>query len=283
VWHDDQQGTGVVLLAGLVNALTVVGKPMRDVRIVLVGFGAANVAAYRLLRRAGLDAAAFVVCDRGGTLHRGRSDIEAHAGEYADKWHACLETNPDDVRGGVEDALRGADVCIAFSRPGPGVIEPHWIAGMRHDAIVFACANPTPEIWPWDAHEAGARIVATGRSDFPNQLNNSLAFPAIFRGVLDVRARAITDEMALAAAHELAQCACDRGIDDASILPTMDEYDVAPRVAVATALAAQREGVAHLTTDADTLLRDARDRIAHARAATHLLLRDGLIQPPPTA
>jgi malate dehydrogenase (oxaloacetate-decarboxylating) len=282
VWHDDQQGTGVVLLAGLINALTVVGKPMSDVRITLVGFGAANVAAYRLLRHAGVEPAAFIVCDSRGILHRGRSDIEADAGEFPDKWRACLETNPDGLRGGVAEALHGADVCIAFSRPGPGVIEPPWISGMRRDAIVFACANPVPEIWPWDAHDAGARIVATGRGDLPNQLNNSLAFPAIFRGVLDVRARTITDGMALAAAHELAQCARDRGIDDAAILPTMGEPEVAPRVAVATAIAAQREGVAQLATDAETLLRDATERIADVRSAADLLLREGLIRPRPT-
>jgi malate dehydrogenase (oxaloacetate-decarboxylating) len=280
VWHDDQQGTGVVVLAGLLNALTVVGKNMGDVRIVLVGFGAANVASYRLLHQAGADPAAFVVCDSRGILHPGRSDVEACADEFPDKWHACLETNADGVRGGVAEALRGADVCVAFSRPGPDVIQPPWITAMRHDPIVFACANPTPEIWPWDAHEAGARIVATGRSDLPNQLNNSLGFPAIFRGVLDVRARSITDGMALVAAHELARCARDRGIHEDSILPTMAEWDVAPRVAVATGLAAQRDGVAQLDADAETLLAGARRRIADARAASDTLLREGVIQAP---
>ncbi|HDH09549.1 MAG TPA: NADP-dependent malic enzyme, partial [Chloroflexi bacterium] len=235
VWHDDQQGTATVLLAGLINALKIVGKEMGKIKIAMIGMGAANVAVYRLLKASGVDLGGIVACDSKGTLHPGRHDIEERQEEFADKWRICNETNAERVVGGIAEAMRGADLCIAFSRPGPGTIKPEWVKAMAKDAIVFACANPIPEIWPWEAKEAGARIVGTGRSDFPNQLNNSLGFPGIFRGVLDVRARTITDEMALAAAHELARCAEERGIHEDDIAPRMDEWEVFPREAVATA------------------------------------------------
>jgi malate dehydrogenase (oxaloacetate-decarboxylating) len=184
VWHDDQQGTATVVLAALLNVLEIVGKPLAGARIALVGFGAANVATYRLLRARGVDPGAVVACDTGGTLHPGRADIEARAPAFPDKWRACRESNADRVSGGIAEALQGADVCIAFSRSGLGVIRPDWVRGMAEDAIVFACANPTPEIWPALARAAGARIVATGRGDFPNQVNNALCFPGVFRGAL---------------------------------------------------------------------------------------------------
>ncbi|MCW5749406.1 MAG: NADP-dependent malic enzyme, partial [Alphaproteobacteria bacterium] len=182
VWHDDQQGTAAVALAGLINACTAVGKSPQQVRIVLVGCGAANVAVYRLFAAYGIDPRAIVVCDRGGTLHPGRADIAATRTVFPDKWRICEQSNGEKVTGGVAEALRGADVCIAFAASGPGIVQPDWIRAMAHGAIVFACANPVPEIWPWDAAAAGARVVATGRSDLPNQVNNSLIFPGLFRG-----------------------------------------------------------------------------------------------------
>ena len=281
MWHDDQQGTAVVLLAGLLNALKLTGRRLEAVRIVQVGFGAANVATHRLLRAVGVDPAAIVICDSRGTLHPGRHDIEANAGMYPEKWRACLETNADRTVGGIAEALRGADVCIAFSRSGPGVIEPSSVAQMASDAILFACANPTPEIWPWDALDAGAGIVATGRGDFPNQLNNSLGFPAIFRGVLDVRARTITDGMAIAAAHEIAAFAEERGLTRDSIVPRMDEWESYPRVATATAMRAIEEGVAALPESRDVIHQRARDTIARARSAVDAMTRDGVIPLPP--
>jgi malate dehydrogenase (oxaloacetate-decarboxylating) len=283
VWHDDQQGTATVLLAGLLGALAVVGKDIRRIKIAMVGMGAANVATYRILKTAGADPGAVVGCDAKGTLHRGRHDIEANQDDYRDKWRLCQESNAEGVVGGIAEALRGADVCVAFSASGPGVIQPAWVRTMAASAIVFACANPVPEIWPWDAVAAGARIVATGRSDFPNQINNSLGFPGIFRGALDVRARTITDDMAIAAAHELARCAAERGLHEERIVPAMDEWEIAPRVAVATALQAQRQGIARLATSADELLAAATRRVRDARAATDLLMREGLIPAPPRA
>jgi malate dehydrogenase (oxaloacetate-decarboxylating) len=277
VWHDDQQGTATVLLAGLLNALKLVGKELRSVKIAMIGMGAANVASYRLITASGADPAGIIACDSVGTLHRGRQDIEQRHAEFVDKWRICQETNPDGIAGGIAEALEGADVCIAFSQPNPDLIQPAWVKRMARDAIVFACANPLPEIWPWEAQRAGARIVATGRSDFPNQLNNSLCFPAIFRGVLDVQARTITDTMAMAAAHELARCAETQGLTEDHILPKMDEWEVYPQLAVATALQAQAEGVARLSKSRDDLYRQACAIIQQAHDATQTLMRLGLI------
>jgi malate dehydrogenase (oxaloacetate-decarboxylating) len=172
-------------------------------------------------------------------------------------------------------------VCIAFSQPGPGIIKPEWVKRMARNAIVFACANPIPEIWPWEAKEAGAKIVTTGRSDFPNQLNNSLGFPGIFRGVLDVRARTVTDEMAIAAALELAGYAEERGIHEDDILPRMDEWEVFPRTAVAAAMKAQEQGIARLSKSSQSLYEEAWQIMKQARDATTLLMREGLIREAP--
>lgn len=281
VWHDDQQGTATVVLAGVLSALCVVGKDLRRVRIAMVGMGAANVAVYRLLKASGADVASIVACDSKGVLNRNRQDIASRSGEYVDKWRICTETNAEGWSGGIAEALRGADVCIAFARSGPGVIDPANIRGMAADAVVFACANPVPEIWPWEATAAGARIVATGRSDFPNQVNNSLIFPGIFRGVLDVRARSITDSMAMAAAHELVRCAEARGIRADAILPTMEDWTVAASIAAATGMQAQADGVAYLSASRDDLYAQAIEKIQNARRATSLLMEHELIQPPP--
>jgi malate dehydrogenase (oxaloacetate-decarboxylating) len=281
VWHDDQQGTACGTLAALQNALEVVGKKLGEVRIAMIGMGAANVANYRILTASGVDPGAIVASDIGGVLHRGRADFESRQAEFPEQWRVCIESNADRVVGGVRETLRGADVCIAFSASGPGVIDPGWITSMAADPIVLACANPVPEVWPWDAREAGARIVATGRSDFPNQLNNSLVFPGLFRGVLDVRARAITDGMLRAVAGELAQIARERGLGDESILPRMDDREVHPRLAVAAALAAQAEGVAALSTSRDDLYAQAERIIRGAREATEALIGAGVIAEPP--
>lgn len=281
VWHDDQQGTATVTLAGLLNALKIVGKELNHVRVAMIGMGAANVATYRLLVRYGLDPAAVIACDTKGTLHCGRHDIETRQAEYADKWRVCQETNADQVQGGIAEALRGADVCIAYSQPGPDVIRADWVRGMARDAILFACANPIPEIWPWEALEAGALIVGTGRSDFANQVNNSLGFPGIFRGVLDVRACTITDEMAIAAAEALAQFAEKRGIHPESILPTMDEWQVHAQTAVATGIKAQEQGIARLSTSREDLYENACSMLRQVRSATELLMRARLIPAAP--
>jgi len=277
VWHDDQQGTAAVVLAGLINALKVVGKTLPQVRVAMIGAGAANVSTYRLLTRAGLVKEAIVVCDSKGTLHPGRRDIATEMREYPEKWQLCTESNGERIAGGAAEALRGADVCLAFSRSGPGVIQPEWIRSMAKSAVVFACANPVPEIWPWDAKEAGAAIVATGRSDFANQVNNALCFPGIFRGVLDVRATSITDGMAIAAAQALAACVKDADLNAERILPSLDEWQVAARVAAATAAAAQSEGLAQLLRAPEGIYEGALRLINETREAAAALMAGGWI------
>jgi malate dehydrogenase (oxaloacetate-decarboxylating) len=281
VWHDDQEGTATVVLAALRSALEIVGKRIGALKIAWIGCGAANTASVRLLVSAGADPRGMVVCDRRGVLHAKRSDEAELRARFPNKWRMCEETNGDGVTGGIRDALRGADVCVAFSSPGPGVIAPEWVKAMAPGAIVFACANPTPEIWPWQAREAGARIVATGRSDFPNQLNNSLAFPGMFRGALDVRARTITDGMTLAAADALVARARANGLREDAMLPLATDPETAVRVAVAVGRAAYREGAARAPLSADALERAARRAISGAREQLDLLVREGLIARPP--
>jgi len=259
----------------------VVGKRMEDIQVALIGTGAANVATLRLLLASGVQFGNVVACDSKGILHPEREDIAQRKIEFVDKWRICQHSNAEGRRGGPAEAMRGADVCIALSKPGPGTILPEWVKGMAEDAIVFPCANPIPEIWPWEAKEAGARIVGTGRSDFANQVNNSLGFPGIFRGVLDVRARTITDEMAIAAAEELARCAEERGLDEEHILPTMDDWEVFPREAAAVGVRAQEQGVARLSLSHDELLDKAKQIIQQAQELTRFMMEKGLIPPVP--
>ncbi|MBU0702304.1 MAG: NADP-dependent malic enzyme, partial [Chloroflexi bacterium] len=281
VWHDDQQGTATVILAGVINALKVVGKRMEEATFAVIGTGAANVATIRLLLASGVPFGNIIACDSKGILHPEREDIERRKIEFVDKWRVCQNSNAEGRRGGPPEAMRGADVCIAASKPGPGTILPEWVQGMAEEAILFACANPIPEIWPWEAKEAGARIVGTGRSDFSNQINNSLGFPGIFRGVLDVRATTITDEMAIAAARELARCAEERGVEDDHILPTMADWEVFPREAAAVGVKAQEQGVARLSFSRDELFAMAKDTIRQAQDMTRFLMEKELIPPVP--
>jgi malate dehydrogenase (oxaloacetate-decarboxylating) len=281
VWHDDQQGTATVILAGLINALKLVGKEMGDIHVALIGVGAANVATLRLLLANGVAFGNVIAADSQGILHPDRADIEARKTEFVDKWRICQKSNAEGRRGGVADAMRDADVCIAASKPGPGTIKPDWVAAMADEAIVFACANPIPEIWPWEAKKAGARIVGTGRSDFPNQINNSLGFPAIFRGVLDVRATTITDEMATAAARALAIYQREREFDEEHLLPTMSDWEVFPQEAAAVGIKAQEQGVARRGLVHSELLHHARQKIQQAQDMTRFLMEKEIIPPVP--
>ncbi len=280
VFHDDQQGTATVVLAGLINSLKVVGKDIREVQVALVGAGAANIVTYRLLAAQGARPGNITMVDSKGILHPGRRTELLQA--YPEKWAIAQESNGEGRIGGIPEAMKGADVVIAASRPGPGVISKGWVESMADEAIVFPIANPVPEIWPWEAQEAGARIVATGRSDFPNQVNNSLGFPGIFRGTLDARARTITDEMCLAAANELARTAEATGeLSEERILPTMVDEDVFPREAAAVGSKAVEQGIARLKVSHDALLRQAREIIHRARGQVGLLSEKGYIPPPP--
>ena len=181
----------------------------------------------------------------------------------------------ENEQGGMADALQGADVCVGFA--GGNIIQQAWVAQMAKNSVVFACANPVPEIWPWEAKEAGVRIVSTGRSDFPNQVNNSLFFPAVFRGALDIRARTITDEMAIAGAYELARFAEKRGMTDDNILPTMEEWEVYPQLAAVVAMKAQEQGIAKLKKSWDQLHTGAVEKIQEARRVTEVLMEEKII------
>ncbi len=277
VWHDDQQGTAAVTLTGLTNALKIVGKKLEDARIAFIGAGAANVAISRVLFSAGVKPRNCIIADSKGILHPGRKDIEERKDEYRDKWRLCRITNPEGITGGIDIALKDVDVCLALSKPGPGVIKPDWINTMNEAAIVFACANPVPEIWPQEAKEAGAKIVATGRSDFANQVNNSIGFPGIFRGALDVRAKTITDEMCIAAANALALFAQKRGINEDYIIPSMEESEAFVEEAVAVGLQAQKDGVARLNISSKELYHKAEAIISNAQKSTSLLMKEKLI------
>jgi malate dehydrogenase (oxaloacetate-decarboxylating) len=281
VWHDDQQGTAAVTLAGIVNALKVVGKDKKKVKVVMVGVGAANIAIIRLMVADGFKPENMVLVDSKGILSSKRKDIEDKQKENPYKWDLAKSTNPDNKEGNIPEALVGADVCIALSKSGPDTIKPEWVKKMAKDAIGFFCANPIPEIWPWDAKEAGVRIVATGRSDFPNQVNNSIGFPAIFRGTLDVRATTITDEMCIAAAYELAIYAEEKGINEDNIVPTMADWEVFIRVAVAVGMKAIDQGVALKKITRDELYKTSENIIRESRATIDTLMKSGRIPPPP--
>ncbi len=280
IWHDDQQGTATVTLAALINALKIVQKDMGEVKIAFVGTGASNVACSRLIFGWGADPAKCFMVDSKGILGTHRRDLELRKAEYVDKWRLCQITNAEGRQGGIPDAMKGVDVVIGLSRSGPGVILPEWIETMADDSIVFACANPVPEIWPWEAKGAGARIVATGRSDFPNQVNNSLGFPGIFRGALDIRARTITDEMCFAAAKALADHVGDR-LGEEHILPTMDDWEVFPREAAAVAIKAQEQGVTKLNLSYDELYEHAHRIIKRSRDLTHNMMDEKFIEDAP--
>jgi len=280
VWHDDQQGTACVTAAGLINALKIVNKKAEDVKVALIGAGAANIAIARLIMLVGVRPENIIAVDSKGILHRDRGDKELLKTKYKEKWHLCEITNPKGIKGDIPEAMEGADVLISASKPGPGVIKPEWVKRMNTDSIVFAEANPVPEIWPWEAKEAGARIVATGRSDFPNQINNSLGFPGIFRGALDIRATKITDEMCIEAAKELARVAEDHGLHEDYIIPNMDQWEVFPREAVAVGSKGIEQGVARIKASPEERFKIAEKIIRRSREEVQLLMKENFIIDP---
>ena len=237
IFHDDQHGTAIITLAGLTNALKVVGKKKEDVRIVMNGAGAAAISIARLLLKAGFKN--ITLCDRKGAIYEGRAE-----GMNAVKEEMSKVTNLDKKSGSLADMLAGADVFIGVSAP--GAVTTEMVKTMAEDAIIFACANPTPEIFPDEAKAGGAKVVSTGRSDFPNQINNVLAFPGVFRGAFDVRAKDINDEMKIAAAHALADLITDEELSPDYIIPKAFDKRVGPAVAKAVADAARKTGVARI-------------------------------------
>jgi len=279
VWHDDQQGTACVTLAGIINALKLAGKKIEDARFVFYGAGASNTTGLRLIMAAGAKGENMIMFDSKGSLNADRLDIKADTRFYR-KWDICQKTNPKKINDIVQ-ACTGADVLIALSHPGPGVVKPEWIKAMAPKPIVFCCANPVPEIYPYEAKAAGAFIVATGRGDFPNQVNNSVGFPGILKGALLVRAQRITDGMAIAASYSLANYAEKRGINPDNIIPTMDEAAVFPTEAADVAMAAIKDGVARVTMTWQEAFDKAAFDIKQARAVTDLLAKEGFVKEVP--
>ena len=236
IFHDDQHGTAVIVLAGLTNALKVVGKRKEDVKIVTVGAGAAGIAVVKMLLSAGFRN--ITMCDKQGALYAGCHGMNWAQAEMAEK------TNPDQTPGTLAEKLVGADVFIGTSAP--GLLTREMVSTMNQDAIIFACANPTPEIFPEDARAGGAKIISTGRSDYPNQINNVLAFPGLFRGTFDVRASDINEAMKIAAAEAIAGLISEEELNENYIIPAAFDPRVGPAVANAVAEAARKTGVARI-------------------------------------
>ncbi len=262
VVHDDQHGTAIVVLAGIINALRLVNKRKEDVTAVILGAGAAGIAVANLLMYWGMKK--LILLNRSGILRPGLAGMNPVQEEIANR------TNLDQKSGGLSEAVEGADIFIGLSAP--GVLTPDMVKTMAPQPIIFALANPVPEIMPDEALAAGARVVATGRSDFPNQVNNSLAFPGLFRGALDVRARTVNDEMKLAAAERLASMVTDRELQEGQIIPQAMDYDIAPAIAAAVAQAAMETGVARLRVDPQLVAQHCRD-----------FIYEGLMTPVPPA
>ena len=243
VWHDDQQGTAAATLAGLINATKLVDKDLKKSRIVLIGAGAANIALFRILEKYGIDTGNIIIGDSKGPLYNSRDDIEIIKTTNRWKYEVMKKSNKDSITD-ADDSFEGADIVVGFSREGS--IKPEWIKRMNSKPIVFANANPNPEISPEEAYKAGAYIVSTGRSDYPNQINNSLVFPALFRGVLDSKAKKIDDFTAIAAAEELAKFAQEKGLKREYIVPNMEERELYPRIAAGVAEDSIKRGLSEM-------------------------------------
>ncbi len=241
VWHDDNQGTAAAALSALINALKIVNKDIKSIKLVMFGAGTANLSILRLLSKYGLGKSNAVVIDSKGVLHKGRADVEQLKSSNPQKYEIIGSTNRYNATS-IEEAISGADAIIAASVSSQGTLKGEWIRKMNSDPVVFALANPQPEISKEEAQKAGVKIFATGRSDMPNQVNNSIVFPGVFRGVFDVQARYITDSMAIAAAEELAKYAEEKGLSTTNIVPRMDDYEAFYRVAAGVGVQAFNDG-----------------------------------------
>ncbi len=278
VWHDDAQGTACITCAALINALKVAGKKIDKVKIVLFGAGAANTSTATFLFALGAKPQNMILFDSKGPLHKNRTDLKNNPNYYK-QWSLCQKTNLKNINS-KEEAFKDADVLIAFSRPGPNVIEPDLIKLMAKRAIVFACANPVPEIYPEEAIKAGAFIVGTGRGDFENQINNSLCFPGILKGVLLCGAKKITDTMAIAAAKAIAKRAQDTALNRHHILPDSNDREVYPLQAAAVAAQAQKEGLATIKITPKQVYKQVKAEITKKDKISKLLIKNKFIKKP---
>ncbi len=279
VWHDDAQGTASVVTAGVIGAVKHLGKELDQIKVAMLGVGAANTRTAYVLESAGVPLKNITMADSKGIISKDRPDIIEQKDYDTFKYDLAQKTNPEGKTGDFGVATEGADVMISASKSEPGTVKQEWISSMASDSIVFACANPLPEIYPWDAKEAGARVIGTGRSDFDNQINNSLGFPGIFRGTLDVNASTITDEMCVAAAQAIANIAIKKGLRDDYVIPTMDDWEIFPYVASKVGMKAIEQGVARKVYEEDELYKMAQERIKYARDLTKSMMDTGFIKP----
>jgi len=275
-WHDDQLGTACISLAGLYNSLKITNRRIEESKIVLMGSGAANIATAFLLFAAGAKPGNIIMTDSKGILEPERIDMDRLMLNNPWKYQLAIKTNSERLKGPEEYAFRGADIVIAASKPGPGTIKPEWIKTMSNDAIVFALANPNPEIWPDEAKAAGAKIVATGRSDFDNQVNNSLVFPGVFRGILDARAKGVNFDIMVSASKEIANFVSEPSPE--KIVPSMDDWELYPMVASAVAAKTVELGLARKTNSKEGFRKTASEIIETNRKLYLKLLDDKFIR-----
>ncbi|MGP6220647.1 NAD(P)-dependent malic enzyme [Caldiplasma sukawensis] len=275
-WHDDQLGTACITLAGLYNAMKLVGKKLEDSTISLIGSGAANIAAAFLLIEAGVRPQNIIMCDSKGILNPEREDMDRMMINNPWKYELGIKTNGERRMGDIAEAVKGSDAIISAAKSQPGLLNASHIKSMNNDPIIFALANPLPEIWPDDAKKAGAKIVATGRSDFPNQINNSLVFPAIFRGVLDARAKGVNFKIMVRAAKAIASYIKDPTEDN--IVPTMEDWEMYPVVASEVARATVDEKMARKSDSKEGFYKTAYEIIKTNRDNYNRLLNEGVIK-----
>ncbi len=280
VWHDDAQGTASVVVAGVIGAAHHVGKSLDQLKVAMLGVGAANTRTAYVLESAGVPLKNIIMADSKSIITKDRPDIIEQKDYDTFKYDLAQKTNDAGKSGDFSAACEGADVLISASKSAPNVVKKEWVSSMAEDSIVFACANPIPEIWPWDAKAAGAKVIGTGRSDFDNQINNSLGFPGIFRGTLDVNATTITDEMCVAAAQAIADIAIKKGTTDKYIIPSMDEWELYPYVASKVGMKAIEQGVARTIMTEEELYKLASEKIKYARDLTKSLMDNDFIAPP---
>ncbi len=271
VWHDDQHGTAGAILAGLINAMKLADKKKETAKVVLFGAGAANIRTAYVLIDYGFNSKNIILIDSKGPLYANREDVDKLMFTHKWKYDLAVRTNGENAIT-IEDAFKGADILVAASKPGPGTIDRHWIMLMNDKPIAFLLANPVPEMMPEEAKEAGAYIVATGRSDFPNQVNNSLVFPAVFRGVLDSKSSKVDDQIVIAAAEELARQAEIKGINPDYIIPRMDEWEVFIEEAASVADASAKLGYARIKLSKDDYRQIAKEKIESSRKILNSIL-----------
>ncbi len=275
-WHDDQLGTACIILAGLINSMRYTGRKAEDSTVTLIGSGAANIAAAHLLIEAGFKPGNLIMVDSKGILDKEREDLDSLMFTNPWKYELALKTNGENRKGPIENAIKGSDIIVSAAKAQPGTIKKEWVSQMNKDSIVFALANPLPEIWPEDALSSGAKIVATGRGDFPNQINNSLGFPGVFRGMLDARSRGVNFKIMVKAAQEIANYV--GALQPDKIVPSMDDWELFPQVASTVARAAVDEGYARKIDSREGYLKTARETISLNRTMIEKSMDLGFIK-----